>query len=87
MVKVTTGHPSYRRLLGEEATSTIDSIKDVETVRQCVAARLSTKCPTRFVTKSRPMRSSRIRAIGHDTTYDQRREVEICQTVVPQSTD
>lgn len=39
VVKVTTGQPSYRRLLGEEATSTRENDMDVKYVRQCIAAR------------------------------------------------
>ena len=47
VAKVTASQPSYRRLLGEEATSTIENDKDVGNVRQCIAARLPTKCPNR----------------------------------------
>lgn len=47
VAKVTAGQPSYRRLLGEEATSRTENNKDVETVRQWIAHGLSAKCTSR----------------------------------------
>jgi len=47
VAKVTAGQPSYRRLFGEVASSIRENNKDVETARQCIGARLSTKCSSR----------------------------------------